>query len=527
MSENQKYRQYMNAAKNAHKAGDANSASRLIALARSLEKQALDDLVLPRNADGVPSDMFFNPETNQMTSRELLANKPAGVLETMAQGSAAGNLLNYSDELAGVIASGGGANTTRAQQGTPEQRRKFITELARARQQAAQRDRPNLYLGSEIGGALANPAALASLAKTMTVQALKGLAAGATSAAAYASGKEEGSAADRIDAAVEAAPYGAVFGAALPPAYNLLKGTVGKLARLFRKSEKAPTLQNLLREKSEAYRLWGDAGYKFGGADIASMAATARNAITGDAQYIKGQEKHIEATLKILKKLERNPNDLSAIQLDKIKQQISSIYGKGFQGANQYDPRVGAVRERLEALIQSSPDNGAAATAARLANSRYKKTELLEEAMDRAVRATERTGSGGNIANNYRAAADKILNSKDAKYFTDAEKAALRKIVTGDMDTNIMRLVGKTSPSGNGLSLMLNAMMGIQTGGASLAIPMAGMLAKNRSDTATQKAMTEMRDYLASGRLVAPQSLSGGPAAVGGVLGGQAPERNQ
>ena len=521
MSENQKYRQYMNAAKNAHKAGDAGSAARLIALARSLEKKALDDLVLPRNANGAPGDMFLNPENNQMTSRELLANKPAGVLETMAQGSAAGNQLNYSDELAGTIA----ANVPG--QGTPEQRRKFITELARARQQAAQRDRPNLYLGSEIGGAVANPAALASFAKTMAGQALKGAAGGATAAATYASGKEEGSAADRIDAGVRAAPYGAVFGAALPPAYNLLKSAGGKLTRLFRKSSEAPTLQNLLREKSEAYRLWQNSGYKFGGADIASMASSARNAITSDAQYIKGQEKHIEATLKILKKLEKKPADLNAAQLDKIKQQISSIYGKGFQGANQYDPRVGAVRERLEALIQSAPDNGAAATAARLANSRYKKTELLEEAMDRAVRATERTGSGGNIANNYRAAADKILNSKDARYFTDAEKTALRKIVTGDMDTNIMRLVGKTSPSGNGLSLMINAMMGIQTGGASLAIPMAGMMAKNRSDTATQKAMTEMRDYLASGKLVAPQSRSGSPAAVGGLLGGQAPERNQ
>lgn len=521
MSENLQYRQYMDAAKNAHKAGDSASAARLVELARQAERKAVDDLVLPRNADGVPSDMFFNPETNQMTSRELLANKPAGVLETMAQGSAAGNQLNYSDELAGTIA----ANVPG--QGTPEQRRKFITELARARQQAAQRDRPNLYLGSEIVGAVASPAAIASLEKTLTGQIAKGAGVGATSAAAYASGKEEGSAADRIDAAVEAAPYGAVFGAALPPAYNLLKGASGKLARLFRKSEKAPTLQNLLREKNEAYRLWQNSGFKFEGEDIASMASSARNAITGDAQYVKGQEKHIEAVLKVLKKLEKKPADLNAAQLDKIKQQISSIYGKGFRGANQYDSRVGAVRERLEALIQSAPDNGAAATAARLANSRYKKTELMEEAMDQAALNTGSAGSGGNIANNYRAAAKRILNSKDAKYFTDTETAMLRRIVKGDMDTNIMRLVGKLAPSGNGLSLILNLGGALLSQGATLAVPIVGQFAKNRSDAATQKAMTEMRDYLASGRLVAPQLRSGKPAAVGGLLGGDAPERNQ
>ena len=132
----------MDAAKNADKAGDSASAARLVELARQAEKKAVDDLVLPRNTDGVPSDMFFNPEANQMTSRELLANKPAGVLETMAQGSTAGNQLNYSDELAGTIA----ANVPG--QGTPEQRRKFITELARARQQAAQTNRQRQLLSA-------------------------------------------------------------------------------------------------------------------------------------------------------------------------------------------------------------------------------------------------------------------------------------------------------------------------------------------------------------------------------------------
>jgi hypothetical protein len=124
---------------------------------------------------------------------------------------------------------------------------------------------------------------------------------------------------------------------------------------------------------------------------------------------------------------------------------------------------------------------------ARKTNSIYRKTEVVEDALAKAERAAAKAGSGGNVDNTIRQAADSILkNRKAIRFFTKEEKDALDHVVRGGSLQNFARLVGKLSPEGNGLMLFLQLMSGSLSGGMTLPLAVGGYAAKRFADTATR-----------------------------------------
>lgn len=141
-----------------------------------------------------------------------------------------------------------------------------------------------------------------------------------------------------------------------------------------------------------------------------------------------------------------------------------------------------------DAVLMGDTAKGVPAlTKARSAWTRLKKSEIIDEAMSKAQRQADRAGSGGNLENAIRQQFDRILNKPSAlRGFTKDEIAQMEAIVKGRgrlHDT--LRLVGKLSPSGNGL------MFGL--GGAAAfsnpllaAGPLAGLLSKPISTAMTR-----------------------------------------
>lgn len=134
-----------------------------------------------------------------------------------------------------------------------------------------------------------------------------------------------------------------------------------------------------------------------------------------------------------------------------------------------------------------------------------RKSEIIETAIRNADLKAGASGSGGNINNAIRAEFKNILtNPKRAKGFTPEERKAMSAIVKGTTTQNLLRLIGKLSPSGNGLMLLLHGTGGIATGGATIPLAAAGAGAKALADRATQTNVGRLGDIVRSGGNLPP-----------------------
>jgi len=138
-------------------------------------------------------------------------------------------------------------------------------------------------------------------------------------------------------------------------------------------------------------------------------------------------------------------------------------------------------------IVMGDQTAGARAmTDARETWKRLAKTQEIERAQQTASIRTEATGSGGNINNATRQEIAKLLrNQKQARAFSDIEKDLIRSVVDQGPVSDILRLAGKVSPEGNGLTLMMHLAAAPFTGLPQLGIAALGMAAKRMADNRT------------------------------------------
>lgn len=259
-------------------------------------------------------------------------------------------------------------------------------------------------------------------------------------------------------------------------------------------SEAKPTIESLRAAKNEAYKAVDEAGETF---DIPEMGAL-RDKVKGEldaGNYVSGVDKQTDAVVSLLDR--KAGEKMTLGQLDKLRQE----FYKRLSAA----PNEVGIRDAIDAIdemIAGKADASDLMTAARLSNARYKKSELLDLAFQKAKDQTAATGSGGNILNKMRQAVVSIIdNPKNAKWFNGDEIAAMRSFVEGSKGQNAMRLFGKLSPNGNGLMMALNLGAAGGTGGASLLVTGAAAGAKALADRA---------------------AMRGGDALIGKVAGAEA-----
>jgi hypothetical protein len=138
------------------------------------------------------------------------------------------------------------------------------------------------------------------------------------------------------------------------------------------------------------------------------------------------------------------------------------------------------------------PAANAAILAAREANSRYRKAELIDTVLDRAKRAA---AVSGTMESQTKRQINRILNDKDlSRGFTKAEMAQMRKIVLPETKGEaFLRTLAEFSPTGGGLKGALTlaggaynpALWGLSAGGFG-AKAVSQNLTQGRSDALQQ-----------------------------------------
>lgn len=248
----------------------------------------------------------------------------------------------------------------------------------------------------------------------------------------------------------------------------------------FRASAAKPSLDSLRAAKNAAYTAVDAAGETFSPDELGGMMQGVRAALD-DVNYLPEADTVTAAMLKRLDEVSARGATLG--QLDKMRQSIWSRYN------STKEPGLLEIIDQIDGLVAGRADTNDLLAAARLANSRYKKAELLDLAFTKAADQTSSTGSGGNILNKYRQAVTSIINNpKQARWFSQDEIDTMRLFVRGDFPENAMRLIGKLSPSGNGLMTALNIGAAGSFGAPALAMSAGATAMKALSDNATGRA---------------------------------------
>ena len=147
-----------------------------------------------------------------------------------------------------------------------------------------------------------------------------------------------------------------------------------------------------------------------------------------------------------------------------------------------------ADRQMIETMIDKFDDNltGIMPTDMRELWAKYRKSSLIEDAIERANLNASSAGVGGNIENTTRQAfKGLLLNKKKMRGFTETEERLIRNVADSGTARNMARLFSKLSPTSGGLSAWLN-MLGFPILGPYPAF--AGAISKALSDTATKRA---------------------------------------
>lgn len=530
--------QYRAAAKKALAAGDTAAAKRLIAAGRALEQPTgqsvpampmpanpvvqdngpgptgsgmtalYDQGILPRRFKEGPApeqpqtviagdgtEMVLNPQTGQYTSRELLANNmQPGAGQAFLAGASQGVTFGAGDELAGAI-------------GGP-----FLREKGRAAYDAAKRDRPGMTFAGEAGGALSVPLPMGK-ANTLKEAVVTGAKAGAAIGGGYAAAQGSGGALERLGDGLEGAVVGSLFGAAAPLAVNF--GTKAYRA-MFKATAQRPTIESLRSAKTVAYNAVDQAGETFKPAEMTALADKVKTELA-QTNYVAGVDRQTDAVVDLLDR--KAPETLTLGQLDKLRQN----FWKRYEAAKNETGILDAI-DAIDELIVSRTSTSQLLDAARLANSRYKKAELLDMAFQKAADQTSATGSGGNILNKYRQAVVSIINNpKQAKWFSADEIATMRSFVEGSTAQNVMRRIGKLAPGGNGLMLALNLGGAANFGPGSLAVTAGASAAKAISDGAAERGAQALIGKVGGGTAIprGPITYPGRVNALAGPMAGQ------
>lgn len=287
--------------------------------------------------------------------------------------------------------------------------------------------------------------------------------------------------------------------------------------RLFAKSAETPTIANLRATKNAAYQAADDANVSFTSRDMNRIISRAVKA-ADDANYVPEVDSQTKAALDILSK--RAGRTATLGELDKLRQGLFRRYN-----ADKTQVAILDMIDAIDDTIQQSAAGGELMTAARVANARFKKSELLDDAFTKAADQTASTGSGGNILNKYRQAVTSIINNpKKARWFSQQEIDTMRNFVHGNLPENVLRRIGKLAPGGNGLMSALN-LGAVAVEPTMLGVTAAASGAKALADRGARQGAAELQRYLATGQApvrTAPQI--GGP--VGGLVSGIPAQRD-
>lgn len=383
-------------------------------------------------------------------------------------------------------------------------------EQERVLQKQAQEQNPVAYGVGNVAGGLTTSGQLlkggATLLKGSGSAASmigRGAAEGALYGAAAGAGEGEGWE-DRANKAAISGAVGGVTGGALGAAGATLAGRNSRAA--------IPSIDDLRAAKDAAYQAVDNAGVMF----TPNAVDRINQKVVTDLTNIGYSPRLQPGAAVVLDEIQKLAGqNVTLTGLDTVRKIAGGAYIPGNKANNS---AVSKIIEAIDGVVENPQaadilaGNAVAAgqtlaEARRLASQVFKQ-EKIADAVTRAERQAASTGSGGNADNATRQKLRAVLEK--GRGWSDAEKQALETAIRGTKVQNTARLVGKLSPSGNGLSMMLNLGAAGASSGASLPLTAVGVGAKAFADRATSGNVKVLDALVRSGgALPAPQLTAG------------------
>ena len=324
--------------------------------------------------------------------------------------------------------------------------------------------------------------------------------AAASGAGGAVYGFNTGETGERLESAFELAIPSAIFGGGGQVVLNFAAPTIRGIGRAFgRRMEQfdtRPTVEAARQLKNDIYKRATDSGVVYDVPAMRSLHGRAKRLVADNASYVPETDDQLTAALKILKRNSKTPSNL--IQLEKIRRAMFERYKKSGYSDQTIRDLVDLVDDTIENF---GTGDATVIKAARLANSRYKKAELIDAAFDKARRSAGASGSGGNTINRYKQVVNNILNNeKDMRFFDAAEEEAMRNFVEFTTQEQLGRVLGKLDPTSGGLmaALGFGGYLANPVATAAVAIPAA--VARRGLEQTTGEAGEALVTRMATGR---------------------------
>ena len=262
-----------------------------------------------------------------------------------------------------------------------------------------------------------------------------------------------------------------------------------------------PSSENLRVAKNAAYKAADDAGVSFDANQMAGVAENSRAKLFAGGEGLTKYNPEIDTHItQALARVDDVAGGATLRELDTLRSEIYNIYKSGkIGGANRYDSRLRTVIDEIDDLIDTNLQGSRLLNAARVANKRYKKSELLRDALDSAE-VTAKTTTSGDVIAGYRRAVGAILkNKKQRNFFDKSELDAMNAILDGTVSDDVLKRLGTLSPTTNGLQRSIAGVAAFIEP-ATLAISGLGLLSKFASDAGVRMQLRDLDRLLATGQ---------------------------
>jgi hypothetical protein len=298
----------------------------------------------------------------------------------------------------------------------------------------------------------------------------------------------------------EGAKLGAIGGAAGSVAGDIIGAGVSSMSKFIKGKPNIPELGELKQQARDAYKMADDAGIIIKPQGVQNLASDIQTELA-DFGYHPALQPRVAVVLDELNKAAQGNITLKGIDVirriaDNARKSLDpSEKALGNKIIAKIDDFVGGISKND--VLAGDPKTGVNALQdARSLWGRVSKAERLQGALENAKNRAGTTGSGGNVDNAMRQEVKKLYDK--GRGFSGDEREAMKEIMLGKPGQNILRLLGKLSPSGNGLMAALGvggAMANPALGAASL----GGMGAKWLADRGTQTAIEALDVLIRSG----------------------------
>lgn len=317
-------------------------------------------------------------------------------------------------------------------------------DLIRNEMKAYAEARPGEALSQQVVGGFLNPAQIAKAPQYIQQLGTVKQAGiiGGVGGFGYGVGGAEGGVQERVEEGFVGAGAGLLLGASMQKLINVGSNTV--LKRLVSDQNTAPTVDRLRQIKDEAYKAVDESGFVIGPGEAKTIFQRASDAAAKE-QYIttQGSSTVVDRAQKLLESLTTKGMTLG--QSETVRRRLFKLAEDQTDGyivrkmISEFDD---VIDEALGAVDSN------ALKIARSAHNSFKKAETVEQAFKGV--------DSKNTAQAYRKVAEKLLKSKDMKFFSAADKQMIQKMADGTLPTNVAQFIGKFSPTSNALMAALN-----------------------------------------------------------------------